>query len=31
MKESFLKDGFFKTGDEAVIDDQDRVRITGRI
>ena len=31
MEESFTDDGFFKTGDEAVIDEQDRVRITGRI
>ena len=31
MEESFEEDGFFKTGDEAVIDQEDRVRITGRI
>ncbi len=31
MEESFEEDGFFKTGDEAVIDEEDRVRITGRI
>ena len=31
MEESFIDDGFFKTGDEAVIDGDDRVRITGRI
>ena len=31
MEESFTANGFFKTGDEAVIDGDDRVRITGRI